>query len=157
LFAGPPPWLRKEREFEVVDADRAELRAAKIEHLLAFRRTLAGEKIHLVVTVEMVLVGPVAELHALQRLIGDVRVTRCVHQGWQPSEAGKDSVRDGARLDLPRPGDHARLPEAAFADRAFGVLERSHAAIRPREYLRPVVRGEDDNGVVGLADIIEML
>src|SRR5262249_39853165 len=38
LFAGPPPWLRKEREFEVVDADRAELRAAKIEHLLAFRR-----------------------------------------------------------------------------------------------------------------------
>ena len=51
----------------------------------------------------------------------------------------------------------ARHAEAAFADGALGVLERRHAAIRPGEHLGAVVRGEDDDGVVGLADVVEVL
>src|SRR5215831_15689003 len=157
LFARPAPRLREERELEVVEANRAELRAAEIEQLAALGWAFAGEKIHLVVAIEMVLVGPVAELHALQQLIGDVRVAGRGHQGRQPIEAGEDSVFDRARLDLARPADDCRHAEAALADGALGVLERRHAAIWPREYFRAIVRGEDDDGVVGLADVVEML
>src|SRR5262249_10646395 len=127
------------------------------EQLLALGWTFAGEEIHLVVTVEMVLVGPVAELNAPQQLIGDVRVARRRHQGGQPIEAGEESVLDAAGLDLAWPADDARNAEAPLADGAFGVLEWRHAAIGPREHLRAVVRGEDDDGVVGLANVVEML
>src|SRR5262249_24721342 len=95
LFARPAPRLRKERELEVVDANRAQLRTAEVEQLLALGRALAGEKIHLVVAIEMVLVGSVAELHALQQWIGDVRVPRRGHQGREPIEAGEEAVLDG--------------------------------------------------------------
>src|SRR5215813_3274069 len=104
----------------------------------------------------MVLVGPVAELYAVQQLLGDVRIARGGHQGGEPIKAGDEPVLDSARLDLARPADDARHAEAALADRAFGVLERRHPTIWPSEHLRAVVRGEDDNGVVGLTDIVEM-
>ena len=42
-------------------------------------------------------------------------------------------------------------------DRALGALERRHAAVRPGEHLGAVVGGEDDDGVVGLADVVEVL
>src|SRR5262249_10116864 len=66
LFARPAPGLLEELELEVVDANRAQLRAAEVEQLVALGGAFAGNQIHLVVTVEMVLVGPVTELHALQ-------------------------------------------------------------------------------------------
>ena len=75
----------------------------------------------------------------------------------EPVEAGEDAVLDRARLDLARPADDARHAEAAFVDRALGVLERRHAAVRPGEHLGAVVGGEDDDGVVGLADVVEVL
>src|SRR5215470_5136570 len=105
----------------------------------------------------MVLVGPVTQLHALEQLIGDVRVARRRHERGEPIEAGEDSVLDGARPDLARPADDGGHAEAALADGALGVLERRHAAIWPREYLRAVVRRKDDDGVVGLADLVDML
>src|SRR5262249_38580053 len=55
LFAWPAPRLCEKRKLKVVDANRAQLRAAEVEQLLAFGWTFAGEEIHLVVTVEMVL------------------------------------------------------------------------------------------------------
>src|SRR5215475_8961379 len=157
LLARPAPGLRVECELEVVDAKRTQLRAAEVEDFLALGWAFTGEKIHLVVTVEMVLVGPFAELHALQQLIGDVGVARRSHQGGEPIEAGDDSVLDAARLDHARPANDRRHAEAALANGTLGVFERRHAAIRPGEYLRTVVRGEDDDGVVGLADVVEML
>src|SRR5262249_49997460 len=114
LFARPAPRLHKERELEVVEANRAELRAAEIEQLAAFGWTFAGEQIHLVIAVQMVLVGAVAELHPSQQLIGDVRVARCGHERWEPIEAREDSILDRARLDLPRPADDRRHAEAAL-------------------------------------------
>ena len=39
-------------------------------------------------------------------------------------------------------------------DGALGGLERRHAAIRPGEHLGAVVGGEDDDGIVGFADIL---
>src|SRR5262249_681304 len=119
--------------------------------------TFAGEQVHLVVAVEVVLVSAVTELYALQQLISDVRIARRSHQGGEPVEAGNDSVLDGARPDLARPSDDRRHAEATLAAGALGVLERRHATIRPSEHLGAVVGGEDDDGVVGLADVVEML
>src|SRR4029077_10042107 len=64
---------------------------------------------------------------------------------------------DRARLDVTRPAGDARHAEAAFADSTFGVLERRHAAVRPGEYFRAVVGAEDDNGVIGFADVVQVL
>src|SRR5207342_568949 len=124
-------------------------RAAEIEDLVTLGRPLTGQEIHLVVAVEMVLVAPVAELHALEQLIGNVWISRSGHQCGEPIEAGENPVLDRAWLDLARPADHGRHAEATFTDGALGVLEWRHAAIRPREHFRTVVRREDDDGVVG--------
>ena len=78
-------------------------------------------------------------------------------QGRQPIEAGEKSVLDRARPDLARPADDGRHAEATFADGAFGVLEWRHAAIRPCEHLGAVIGGEDDDGVVGLTNVVDFL
>ena len=113
---GQPQGCWIELELEVVDANGAQLRRRRSRtDLMALGRALASEQVHLVVAVEMVLVGPVAELHALQQLVGDVRVAGRRQQGGEPIEAGEDAVLDRARLDLARPADDGRRAEAAFA------------------------------------------
>ena len=62
-----------------------------------------------------------------------------------------------ARLDLARPADDRRHAEAALEHGALGGPERRHAAVRPGEDLGAVVGGEDDDGVVGLADVLQCL
>src|SRR5262245_47585848 len=52
----------------------------------------------------MVLVGTVVQFHAFQQLIGDVWVTRRIHQSGQPVEPGEQSILNRPRLDLTRPG-----------------------------------------------------
>src|SRR5258706_2071326 len=105
----------------------------------------------------MVLVGPVTECHALEQLIGDVWIARCSNQGGIPVKARKQPVLDGARLDVARPAHYARHPEATLKDSALSRFERCHAAIRPSEHFGSVVGGEDDDGVVRLADVIQVL
>ena len=58
---------------------------------------------------------------------------------------------------MARPADDARHAEATFTDGALGVFERRHAAVRPGEYFRAVVRAEDHDGVVCFADVIQVL
>src|SRR5262249_61587208 len=149
--------LLEECELEAVEANRAERRAAKIEQLVALGWALAGQQIRLIVTVQMVLVGPLAELHALEQFISDVRVARGGHERGEPIEAGEDTVLDGARLDLSWPADNGGHAEAALPHRAFGVLERRHAAIPPRGHLRAIVPGEDDDPVVCLPAVVPIL
>src|SRR6476659_8100481 len=107
-------------------------------------RTLAFEQGHLVVTVQMLLVTAVSELHALEELVGYIPIAGSGQESRKPVEAGEDAVLDRARLDVARPARDARHPEAAFHDGALGGLERRHAAVGPGEHFRPVVRGEDD-------------
>ena len=78
-------------------------------------------------------------------------------EGGEPIERREDAVLDRARLDVARPADDARRAEAAFIHGALGALERRHAAVGPGEHLGAIVGGEDDDGVVGLADVLEML
>src|SRR5215475_5368303 len=62
LLARPAIGLLVELELEVVDPERAQGRPAEVEELVPGRRSLAEQQVHLVVAVEMVLVGAVAEL-----------------------------------------------------------------------------------------------
>ena len=48
-------------------------------------------------------------------------------------------------------------PEAPFEDCPFCRPERSHAAIGPSEHFRSIVSRKDHNGVVGLANIFQVL
>src|SRR5256714_3561912 len=136
LFARPAIRLLIERELEVVVTKCAQAGTAEIEDFVALGWAFAGDKIRLIVAIEMVLVRPVAELHAPEKLLGDVRVVCGGQQSGKPVEAGDKSVLDGARLDPARPADDTRHAEAALTDGALGVLERGHAAIRPGEHLR---------------------
>src|SRR4029078_7871044 len=111
--------------------------------------SLAFEQGHLVVTVQMILVTAVSELHALEELVVDVRIAGSGQESRKPVEAGEDAILDRAWLDVTRPAGDARHAEAAFADSTFGVLKRRHAAVRPGEHFRAVVGAEDDNGVIG--------
>src|SRR5205085_12484128 len=130
---GSRPTLRVlvELELDIVEANGAQLRAAEIEQLVALGRSVAQQQIRLVVAVEVVLVGPVAELHPLEELAGDVGVTRRSGQGGEPIQTGEDAILDRARLDLARPTGDAGHPETAFTYRAHGGLEGRHAAVRP--------------------------
>src|SRR5262249_11125737 len=135
LGAGPPGRLHDELELHVIDADGGQFGARKIEELVAFRWPLAQYQFRLVVAVEVVLVGPVTELDALEQLRGDVRVARGGTERREPVQAGEDTVFDRARLDLARPAGDARHPEAAFVTRSLLPLERRVAAVRPGERL----------------------
>src|SRR5262249_6030481 len=105
LFARPAERLLEERELEVVEPKRTQARTAEVEDLAAFGWASSGEKLRLIVAVEMVLIGPVAELHAPEELLGDFRISRRSHQRGEPVEAGEDPVLDRAGLDPARPAD----------------------------------------------------
>ena len=77
------------------------------------RRPSAGDEIQLVVAVEVVLVGPVAELHPFQQLLGNVGIAGGGGQGRQPVKAGEDAASANGpteyfsgtvRIDLPFKG-----------------------------------------------------
>src|SRR5215475_8844966 len=104
----------------------------------------------------MILVTPVAKFHAFEKLVRDVGIAGSSHKRREPVETGKDSILNRARLDVPGPARNARYAETAFADRALGVLERSHPAIRPGEHFRAVVCGEYNDRVISFADVVEV-
>src|SRR5580704_18174793 len=117
----------------------------EIEQFMPRRWPLAGQEIKLVVAVQMILVGALAELHAFEELLCDVGVARRRRERRQPVEAGEDAVLHAARLDLAGPAGDARHAEAALEHRALGGAERRHAAVRPGEDLGAVVGGENDD------------
>ena len=68
----------------------------------------------------MVFIVAVAELHAFQKLVGDIRIAGGGGERGEPIETGEDSVFDRARLNVPRPAGDAGNAEAPFHDGAFG-------------------------------------
>src|SRR5580692_11715244 len=71
LLARPAPGLLVELELEVVDADGAELRLAEVEDLVPRRRSFARQQIHLIIAVQVVLVGLATDLQAREKLGDD--------------------------------------------------------------------------------------
>ena len=66
LGTDPAAGLANEAILEIVDPNRGEVAFREVEDLVTSRRPFAGDQVHLVVAVEMVLVGLVAHLLALQ-------------------------------------------------------------------------------------------
>ena len=157
LFTQPAGGLVNEPELVIVNAHRADRAFAEVEDFMAHGRAFAGDGGHLVVAVQMVLVGPVTEFHTFEQLFGDVRVAGGGEEGREPVQAGEDAVLNGVRRDVAGPAQDAGNTEAAFEDRPFGLRERRVAAIGPGEEFGAVVGGEDDDGVVVLADVLELL
>src|SRR5262249_42948836 len=56
-----------------------------------------------------------------------------------------------------RPTDHHRSAYAALPGGQLAALERSGATIRKGDGLGTVVRGEHDDGVVGLTHVVDLL
>ena len=157
LFTEPASGLVDEAELVVVNAHRADGAFAEVEDFVTRGRAFAGDAGHLVIAVEMVLVGAVAEFHALEQLVGDVRIAGGGEEGREPIHAGEDAVLHGVRRDVAGPASDARHAEAAFHDRPFALRERRRAAIGPGEHFGAVVGGEDDDGVFVLTNILDFL
>src|SRR5215471_16189893 len=67
-FSRPAVGLLITLKLEVVDPDCPKLGPAEVEDLMPCRGSLAQQQFHLIIAVEVVLVGPVTELHARQQL-----------------------------------------------------------------------------------------
>src|SRR5215510_8672964 len=135
LAARPTFWLPEELELEIIDPHGAELRSGKVEKLTTLRCAFVLQQVRLVVTVEMVLVAAIAQLHSLQELARDIRVAGGGEQRRKPVESREDGILHRAGLDLARPADDAGSPETAFVSGALGAFERRHTAVRPSKDL----------------------
>src|SRR3954453_11556319 len=96
-------------------------------------------------------------LIALEELLLDVGDTGGSHDRRQHVLEGEDAVEDLARGDPPLPADSERRPEPAFPPQPLLAPERRGPTVGPAELLRAVVGGEDDHGVVGDAQIVELI
>ena len=67
------------------------------------------------------------------------------------------SLTIGSGLDDAGPADEGRHAEAAFPVGRLLALERRGAAVGPGEDFGAVVGGVDDDGVVGDAEVVELL
>src|SRR5205814_9636984 len=56
-----------------------------------------------------------------------------------------------------RPADHARHAKGAFPIGGFLVAERGNSSVRPTVFVRTVVSGVEDDGVVSDAGVIQGL
>src|SRR5438132_13649804 len=157
LFPWPALRLLVELEFEIINPEGTQVRTAEVKEFMTSGGTIAQQQIYLIVAVEVVLVGTLTQLHPFQELNLDVGITGGIRKRGQPVEPGEDVIHNGARLDLARPTNDCGHAEAAFISGAFSGLKRRHPAVWPGEYFRPVVGGEDDDGVFGLAYILQML
>ena len=155
---GQPSRLLVELELEVVDAERAQLRPAEVEDLVPRRRPRPGQQVQSGCSRRGGSCRSRSPMsHALQQLVGDVRVAGGGDSVGNQSRPEKMPFSTVPGLTCARPADDRRDAEAALVDRALGGPERRHAAVRPGEDLGAVVGGEDDDRVVGLADVLEVL
>src|SRR5437764_8940242 len=92
FFTQPALGLVNEAKLVVVKTHRADGAFAEVEDLVTVRSAFAGNGVHLVVTVEMVLISAVAEFRTLEQLIGDVRVAVSGAEGGEPVHDGEVSI-----------------------------------------------------------------
>ena len=98
-----------------------------------------------------------ADAGALQQLLLDVRLAGGRQQRRQPVLVRDDVVDLGAGLDDAGPAHRQRHAVAALPVGVLLAAERRRAAVRPAHHLGAVVRRVDDDGVVGDAEVVELL
>src|SRR5262249_53875542 len=133
---------------EVIDAHSAQRTLGKVEDFAARRWSSCGDQIHLIVAVEVNLVGAIPELATVLQLHDYVRVPSGGHEGREPVQPGNDTVLDLSGGHAAGPANDARHAKTTFQGHTLGTGERSLPAIGPGEVLRSVVRGEHNDGVI---------
>src|SRR5437667_8979080 len=116
LRLGTKPAVRlvDETILVVVNAHRADRALAEVEDFVTRGRAFAGNGRRLVITIEMVLVSPVAEFYTLKQLVSDVRVARGCEEGREPVETGEDAVLHGVCRNVSGPAEDARNADATL-------------------------------------------
>src|SRR5262252_4783576 len=104
----------------------------------------------------MDFVSGAVERLALLEILDNVRVAGSRDEGWKPIQPGHDAVFDLARGDVAWPADDGRHAESAFHHGSFTSGKRCLTAIWPREVFRTVVSGEQDDGVLLQAVVLEV-
>jgi hypothetical protein len=148
-FPRPAVQLPLELELAVIDANDTPVRSSEVKSHEE-RQVFAQEEVHLIVAVEVALVGSVTELCSFQDLIGYGGVADGSLERWEPIKAGDNAVLNHTLLHLARPASNGCHAEAALADDILDGSEPRHAAIRLCEHFGAIVGGENDDGVVGL-------
>ena len=123
---------------------------------MARRWAFAGQQVHLVVAVEMDLVGRIAKLLSGLEFIGDVRVACCGDKRWEPVQTGHNPVFDLARRYLAGPADDGRNPETALERRSLATGKGCLATVGPSEVLSSVVGREGNDGVLVQAIVLHI-
>src|ERR1022692_2010223 len=155
---GPPGTLSSESDFPILVSERVEAaRIVEVENLLALAGSFAREKIGHVIRVEVNLVRPVNAFIPLEELILHVGYTRCGEESRCPILVRGDVVDGGIWLDHAGPASQARHAEATLPGGALLSTEGRGTAVRPRKLLGAVVHGKNNDGVVGDAQVIELL
>src|SRR5207249_5537773 len=104
---------------------------AEVEDFVTRGGTFAGDGVHLVIAVEMVLVSPVAEFNSFKQLVGDVRVAGGSHESRKPIQARENAVLHRIRRHMAGPTKDARNAETALEDCPLALRERRGATIGP--------------------------
>ncbi len=94
---------------------------------------------------------------AVEELLGHIRVAGDGEQCRKHVDMRHDAVQHRAGLYLARPADEARHAPATFPVRILLASERAVGAVRPGVVLGAVVGGVHDDGVVGDAQLIELV
>ena len=105
----------------------------------------------------MNLVLLAARLVALKQFFFDVGHASRRQQGRRPIEVGNDVVGDRARLDVAWPAHHGRYAVGAFPVGVLLASERRHAGVGPGVHVRTVVGTVHDDGVVGDAQLVDLV
>src|SRR5882757_9374589 len=105
----------------------------------------------------MHLVGRAIDLLALLQFLDDVWIPGGCQESRKPVQTGDDTVLDFARRHLTRPADHAGHAEATLEYGAFALREGCLSAIGPGEDFGAVIGGEDHDGIVVDAHVLELL
>ena len=129
-----------------------------VEELPARRLLLLALEVRQqVVAVEVDLVVAAHGRVAREQLLLDVGLADRGQQRRQHVLVREHVVVDRARLDHARPSDQGRNPVAAFPLGVLLAAERRRAAVRPAHHLGAVVGRVHHDGVVGDAELVELV
>ena len=156
---GDVPLNDFEADLPVVDADRVEVGIVVEVEDLAARRLfhLALEERQEVVAVEVVLEGLAAGRVSLKELLLHIRNARGREERGHPILVGHDLVVDRAGLEHAGPTGEGGHAHTALPGRALLAVERGVAAVGPRHDLSAVIGREQDDRVVGDAEVVQLL
>ena len=117
----------------------------------------SGEIGQLVVAIEVNLEGLLAGQVTRLALLDDVGDAGSGEDGRQDAFVRGDAVQYLSGWNLARPANKKRHTEAAFPAQTFFTAEGRSAAVWPRKFLRAVVRAENDERVIGDAEVVQLL